>query len=111
MKKSSLLILSLLLFCLLAITVCLNIFLDSSNSSFAFASEAGNARVAESEYYRNSAKSVELYGTAMAPFSSQKSGGGGEEIISYSDDFGGVYIDGNGYLNIGKDLKEVIAKW
>ena len=63
--------------------------------------ESAKAEAAIEAYYEKSGRSVEVFDAAMSAYRTKDKMRSGEEIVTYGDDFGGVFIDKSGLLNIG----------
>jgi len=65
------------------------------------AAQTVNAETASAEYYGNVSRSAGLYEQAVSPYITKAAEPDGKEITVYSGDYGGVFIDEQGLLNIG----------
>lgn len=63
--------------------------------------DLANAECYAGEVFRNSARSVQIYGDAMRPFRTVTTTLYGERVVSYNDNFAGAFIDADGFLNVG----------
>lgn len=74
----------------------------SISTSVAFASEARLTKIeaASVEYFANVNRSVELREQAVSPYIARTAEQDGKKFTVYSDDFAGVFIDEQGFLNI-----------
>lgn len=86
--------------CVIAICFSLSI-VFSAGVTFASAAESTNTESKLFEYYENINRSVAVYNNAISPYKSIAKDLNGEENVTYSDDFAGVFIDDEGLLNIG----------
>lgn len=84
------------------VAICVSISIGTS-VSFAYAAEQQvTAEVAiERAYFDNVNKSIGLYEEVLKPYTSKKSTRSSNKNFAYRNDFGGVYIDESGLLNIG----------
>lgn len=82
---------------ILVVMICVGISVGTS-VTYAFAAEQGTAEVG---YFENQNRSIAVYDAAISSYKSVSVAHMGDEIVSYSDDFAGAYIDDEGFLNIG----------
>ena len=83
----------------LVVAICLSIFIG--RVFVVSAAEYANAESADFVYFSNVNRSVEIYDQAISQYIEGVIVRGGEEIVTYSDDFAGAFIDSQGFLNIG----------
>jgi len=92
------------------VAICLSV---SSGIGFTYTSAAEGTNVDveifSAQYYENVNKTIDVYEKAMAPYLTRSIKNGMEEV-SYSDDFAGVFIDKQGFLNIGVILSDSQVK-
>lgn len=81
-----------------AIAICVSVFFGTGITS-AFATD--NTESISVSYFENSNKSVAVYDNVMSSYKRIVKESNGKEITTYSNNFGGVFIDNDGFLNIG----------
>lgn len=69
--------------------------------TFASTTEFANAESISVEYNQNNSKSIAIYKDAIIPYKNVTKNCNGEEVVTYSEDFAGVFIDDEGFLTIG----------
>lgn len=83
----------------LIVAICLSI---SIGTGVNYASaESESVQAINVEYFANSNRSVAIYNEAISPYKSISIKYNGDEVVSYSEDFAGIFIDDEGFLNIG----------
>ena len=83
---------------ILRIAICLSISICTATFAASAAKVAG-AEVFANSFFENQNRSIAVYEEAISPYRSI-SGQGIDEVVVYSDDFAGAFIDDNGFLNI-----------
>ena len=88
----------LLLLVILVVTICLNISITTEVITTSALIDT-SAEISEISFFENQSRSIAVYDEAISQYRSISSRGR-EEVVTYSDDFAGVFIDDKGFLNI-----------
>lgn len=80
------------------VTICLNISITTEVITTSALIDT-SAEISEISFFENQSRSIAVYDEAISQYRSISSRGR-EEVVTYSDDFAGVFIDDKGFLNI-----------
>ncbi len=80
------------------VTICLNISITTEVITTSALIDT-SAEISEISFFENQSRSIAVYDEAISQYKSISSRGR-EEVVTYSDDFAGVFIDDKGFLNI-----------
>lgn len=80
------------------VTICLNISITTEVITTSALIDT-SAEISEISFFKNQSRSIAVYDEAISQYRSISSRGR-EEVVTYSDDFAGVFIDDKGFLNI-----------
>lgn len=80
------------------VTICLNISITTEVITTSALIDT-SAEISEISFFKNQSRSIAVYDEAISQYKSISSRGR-EEVVTYSDDFAGVFIDDKGFLNI-----------